>query len=1068
MPTSDLPPTVQDPDPVQRASQVFEDWLVRRERGAAEPFEQLAAKHPGLAGSLDRLRRMDVFVREAIAQTSPEPVSERTRAKMLGDHRIIREIGRGAMGIVFEAEQVSLHRKVALKVLPAHLTLNERALQRFQREAEITAKLSHRNIISIHQVCEVAGVHFISMELIEGTSLDKVIERMRRESFEGVRKKKIGDVVSVHGLEERGPALPRAEPASARERPSSESRAGGSKKGSSSASSKNYIESAVKLVCHVADALQHAHDAGIIHRDVKPSNILVRPDGTPVLTDFGLAREEGLPTVSQTGDFAGTPNFVSPEQAMSGRVPVDHRADVFSLGATLYELLTLEQAFPGDTIHAVLSRILTKQPRDPQKLNPALAPDLVTIVFKALEKDPDRRYQSAAELAEDLRSFVEYRPIKAKRTGTVVRAWRWARREPVKAGLIAVLSIGVPLTGVLGGRLVVTQAQLQAQAPAKLEDDLKLAFLALGLGRFEEAERAFRDLADEEGIEAAGQGEVANAGIALALLKEQRFADAETLLAERGRTHPRSPMLERLRAHALRKAGRESEAALAEHDLPAPSSALESFVEAQRLLSDTSYARAADLDSLVQERERAESAVKLLERAIKADSERAIYQFALALAAWIARDTRAAEDVAWALSVHPKWKDEALAWFYVGLAREVFDAGAALDAYAEAARLDPDWIALEAGQRRAALLLDQDPARGAAEFEALVRRDPQRADFRRNLAVARVRTGELEAAVAAAQDALALDAQDEEIYDALGEALHGLGRFAEAREAYERAVELDPARAGFHGDLGVVLVELDELDLALEELETAIRLDPGDPLVLYALAQVYAMRKQYAEAIPLLVDALGFQEDVARTDFDEARALGMLGFCQYKAGKRADGLASLQRSFELDPDDATYALVLGQALFEAKRTEEGIEPLLRAVRAGMGDERDLRTLALELEARGRHAESLDVARRWTERYSASPHAWNQRAWLQIDPEGDPALRDPEDALRSAEKAVEQSQANDPGILDTYACALLGNGKKAKALEISRAARELAVQQGRPEAEIQVLEDHLRTIETMAD
>jgi len=240
--------------------------------------------------------------------------------RILGDFRILREVGRGGMGIVFEAEQVSLHRSIALKILPAQLTLSERALKRFHREAEITARLHHRGIVDIHQVGEEDGIHFIAMELVEGTSLDQIIDRMRAEDFDEVRKRKIRDVVDAGG--------PRASKDERIE----------TKKGSSSASSKNYIESSIKLICQVADALHHAHEAGVIHRDVKPSNILVRNDGSAVLTDFGLARDQGLPSVSATGDFAGTPCYVSPEQAMSGRMAVDHRTDVFSLGATLYEL----------------------------------------------------------------------------------------------------------------------------------------------------------------------------------------------------------------------------------------------------------------------------------------------------------------------------------------------------------------------------------------------------------------------------------------------------------------------------------------------------------------------------------------------------------------------------------------------------------------------------------------------------------------------------------------------------------------------------------------------------------
>ncbi len=308
----------------------------------------------------------------------------------LGDYRIVRELGHGGMGTVFEAIQESLGRRVALKVLPGTFALDPKRLERFRREARATARLHHPNIVPVYEVGEADGTHFYSMEFIDGPSLDGVIARRREEAKErGGRK-------------------------------------------DSSATDPAYIAQMVEGIAALAEGLEEAHTNGLIHRDIKPSNILVEKSGRWVLVDFGLVHEEAAHTITRSGEMIGTVNYMSPEQV--SRRKVDARSDVYSLGVTLYEVLTLRPPFEGTSERDIQNAILFEEPPSPRKLNTRLTRDLETIVLHALETNPDRRYPSAGEFAADLRRFLRYEPIRAKAQSPLTR---WVRRARRHRGLVA-------------------------------------------------------------------------------------------------------------------------------------------------------------------------------------------------------------------------------------------------------------------------------------------------------------------------------------------------------------------------------------------------------------------------------------------------------------------------------------------------------------------------------------------------------------------------------------------------------------------------------------------------------
>ncbi len=405
----------------------------------------------------------------------------------LGDFELLREIGRGGMGLVYEARQISLKRRVALKVLPPALGMPSQARQRFEREAQAAAKLHHTNIVPVHAIGEHAGHHFYAMDLIDGQSLDRVL----REVAERGSNPLLAETVS-----RAAPALPKEREAPADSPPATTSQGGGvsSSLGDTSAGSRPWFEAVARLIAEVADGLDYAHGRGIIHRDIKPANLMLSKEGRLCITDFGLARIVQEPGMTVTGAFLGTPAYMSPEQIAAGRMNLDHRTDVYSLGAVLYEMLTLQRPFPGESRDEVLGAIMTKDPRPPRRLNSRVPQDLETICLKALEKDPDRRYATAGAFAHDLRQYLQHGLIAARRVGLPRRALKWVRRHPVAA--TAMLSgLLIAAIGITAWRAVRVQQKGRAVVEA-----LAAAERALDAGLYREGlEHVDRGLALDPG-----------------------------------------------------------------------------------------------------------------------------------------------------------------------------------------------------------------------------------------------------------------------------------------------------------------------------------------------------------------------------------------------------------------------------------------------------------------------------------------------------------------------------------------------------------------------------------------
>jgi serine/threonine protein kinase len=409
---------------------------------------------------------------------------------VLGDFRIVREVGRGGMGVVYEAVQISLGRRVALKVLPSAFSLDSRRLQRFKNEAHAAACLHHTNIVPVYGIGSEAGVHYYAMQFVQGTTLADLLRDLRSSA----------DPTPTVELLPTHPAGSPTTIAEARRPPSVLA--------SGAHLSPQHVRHVAWLGLQAAGALQHAHEQGVLHRDVKPANLMVEPSGHLWVTDFGLAQLQGDPGLTATGDLVGTLRYMSPEQALAKRVPVDHRTDVYSLGATLYELFTLQPALTGSDRAELLHNIAFEEPISPRRLNPALPRDAETILLKALAKAPDERYATAQDLAEDLRRLLDDRPIQARRPTLGQRLARWARRHRALAGAAA-LTLMLAVVGLALSTWLIWREKEKTQAERDRFEQEKLR-AERGEERARQEARKAEDLLDL-GLEALNSIHLAEA-----------------------------------------------------------------------------------------------------------------------------------------------------------------------------------------------------------------------------------------------------------------------------------------------------------------------------------------------------------------------------------------------------------------------------------------------------------------------------------------------------------------------------------------------------------------------------
>jgi serine/threonine-protein kinase len=466
-----------------RISELAEEFLARHRAGLEPSVEAYAVAHAELAEEIRRLFPALLLMEDlkpasgdATGSFSAASVVVRgVRLGRLGDFRILREVGRGGMGVVYEAEQESLGRRVALKILATHALTDPAQVSRFEREARAAARLHHTNIVPVFGVGADEGLHYYVMQFIQGLGLDDVIAEVKRLRFlppaaveEATPPQESGHGPTAAGLARSliteqfalappplddpsvataplgdGPDRPALSTPDATPDGSSRVVLGPSCLSSEAGHHARYGRGVARIGLQVARALEYAHAQGILHRDVKPSNLLLDVQGTAWVADFGLAKAVEGEDLTHTGDIVGTVRYMAPER-FRGRC--DPRADVYALGLTLYEMLALRPAFEQADRQALIRQVMEEEPPRLRTLAPAVPRDLETVVHKAIEKDPSGRYPTAAALAEDLALFLDGKPVRARQTGVLERGWKWAKRRPEVAALLAGLIVAM-LTG---------------------------------------------------------------------------------------------------------------------------------------------------------------------------------------------------------------------------------------------------------------------------------------------------------------------------------------------------------------------------------------------------------------------------------------------------------------------------------------------------------------------------------------------------------------------------------------------------------------------------------------------
>ena len=988
-----------------RLAAAVEEYLRWLEIGEAPPRRDFLALHPDIASELSACLDGLDFVQQIAPEMrqAEQPSAEEGRPirplATLGDYRIVREVGRGGMGVVYEARQLSLNRRVALKVLPYAAVLDRRALARFKNEAQAAAQLDYPNIVALYGIGSDRGVHYYAMRFIDGPTLADCIRQMQQAHRDNrdLRFDSLAEVVADSALSDSQKAATANDPTAAyvgcvkhtspgatavsavrdslsapgatavsavRDSLSTTPADDTTPDAAAAAPTRRsfhtpaFFRSVAELAAQIADALDHAHEQGIIHRDVKPSNLILDQHGKPYVADFGLARIGSDTAMTVTGDLLGTLRYMSPEQALAKRAGVDHRSDIYSLGATLYELLALRPAFPSENREELLRQIAVDEPISLRRLNKAIPADLETIVLKALSKEPADRYSTAADLAADLRRYVEDKPVKAKRPGIARRVSKWSRRHRAVAVTAA---LGLLLTvSVLSASLGWTARQKSIRrgiVAAQVEQTLDEARRHIDAGRWSDA------------LAAAQRAEALLSG-----------TDGLSLLNEQARNISQDAMfvqaLDRVRE-------RQAEVDVEKNDFRRALASPE-FEEAFRIYGIDTGTTPEELAA-----RRIGTSPATVQSAILA---------ALAEWSWVEQmygkdSSRSGKLLPWMEKVASGTDKDPWRRRLRDAIRKKDNEQLLLLADDAMHSRQPIWAQIKLGE--AINEIAGKPARGIAVLMAAHGRHP--GDFHLNTILAaalkQLPAPEFQECIRFSSAAIALRPENAGARLNIGTALLDAGRPDEAIGQYTAAIELAPAYTQAHMGLGAALTQLHQLDEAVKEYDIALRLSPDLAEAHFGLGTTLREMGKLNEAIHKYETALRLKPDLAE-------AHNNLSVVLSEVGRSEEAIAASATAVRLRPNESTVHANLGISLHGAGRLDEAIAAHETAIRLDPNDAELQVNLGNSLRHSGRMVEAMSAFETAIRLDSTLAEAhWNLGSALGTSGRLDEAILEFEEALR---------------------------------------------------------------------